>query len=134
VMTQQRADLAAAYQAGLGDLPEIELPASRPGIRHAWHLYVIRLRLELLSITRAEFIEQLKVEGIGTSVHFIPLHRQPYYRDRFGFRPSYFPVADAAYERLISLPLYTRMTKQDAGDVIEAVRRIVQRNRLESGE
>jgi dTDP-4-amino-4,6-dideoxygalactose transaminase len=129
-MTQQRAELAAAYQAGLGDLPEIELPALRSGIRHAWHLYAIRLRLESLSITRAAFIEQLRAEGIGTSVHFIPLHRQPYYRDRFGLRPSDFPVADAAYERLVSLPLYTRMIEQDVDDVVEAVRRVVRRNRF----
>jgi perosamine synthetase len=127
-MTQRRTELAARYHAGLCDLPEIELPAVRSGIRHAWHLYAIRLRLELLRINRAEFIEQLKAKGIGTSVHFIPLHRQPYYRDRFGFRPADFPVADAAYERLISLPLYTRMTEPDVDDVIEAVWHVVQRN------
>jgi dTDP-4-amino-4,6-dideoxygalactose transaminase len=128
-MTQRRTELAARYRAGLCNLPEIELPTVRSGIRHAWHLYVIRLRLEMLRIDRSEFIEHLKTEGIGTSVHFIPLHRQPYYRDRFGFQPSDFPVADAAYQRLISLPLYTRMTESDVDDVIEAVRRVVRRNR-----
>jgi dTDP-4-amino-4,6-dideoxygalactose transaminase len=128
-MTQRRAELSAQYHAGLCDLPEIQLPTARPGIRHAWHLYAIRLRLEMLKINRAEFIEYLKAEGIGTSVHFIPLHRQPYYRDRFGFQPVDFPVADAAYHRLISLPLYTRMTERDVDDVVEAVRRVVQRNR-----
>ena len=127
-MTQRRAELAARYSEGLSDLPEIELPACRPGIRHAWHLYPIRLRLDMLIVDRATFVEQLKAEGIGTSVHFIPLHRQPYYRDRFGFQPSDFPTADAAYLRLVSLPLYTRMTERDVGDVIEAVRRVVQRN------
>jgi dTDP-4-amino-4,6-dideoxygalactose transaminase len=128
-MTQRRSELAARYQAGLCDLLEVELPAVRAGIRHAWHLYAIRLRLELLGINRAEFVECLKAEGIGTSVHFIPLHRHPYYRERFGFTFSDFPVADAAYERLISLPLYTRMTEQDVDDVVEAVHRIVKRNR-----
>jgi dTDP-4-amino-4,6-dideoxygalactose transaminase len=128
-MTLRRAELADMYRAGLCDLAEIELPAHRPNIRHAWHLYAIRLRLERLKINRAEFIEQLKSEGIGTSVHFIPLHRQPYYRDRFGLRCQDFPVADAAYERLISLPLYTKMTAHDIEDVIEAMRRTVQRNR-----
>jgi dTDP-4-amino-4,6-dideoxygalactose transaminase len=111
-------------------LQEIELPAVRDGIRHAWHLYPIRLRLEQLTIDRAEFIEQVKAEGIGTSVHFIPLHRHPYYRERFGSRPTDFPVADAAYKRLVSLPLYTRMSEQDVDDVVEAVRRVVQRNRV----
>jgi len=128
-MTWRRTELVAQYAEGLGDLPEIELPACRPDVRHAWHLYAIRLRLSMLTVNRATFIEQLKAEGIGTSVHFIPLHRQPYYRDRFGFQPSDFPVADAAYERLISLPLYTRMTERDVDDVVETVRRIVQRNR-----
>lgn len=129
VMVQRRTELAARYHAGLCDLPEIELPNVRSGIRHAWHLYVIRLRLERLEINRAEFIERLKSEGIGTSVHFIPLHRHPYYRNRFGFQPADFPVADAAYERLISLPLYTRMTERDVDDVVKAVHRVVQRNR-----
>ncbi len=128
-MTQWRSELVARYHAGLCDLPEIELPAVRCDIRHAWHLYVIRLRLEWLKINRAEFIEQLKAEGIGASVHFIPLHRHPYYRDRFDLQPADFPVADAAYQRLISLPLYTRMTEQDVDDVIEAVRRVVRRHR-----
>jgi dTDP-4-amino-4,6-dideoxygalactose transaminase len=127
-MTQQRTGLAARYDERLSDLQEIELPAVRDGIRHAWHLYPIRLRLEQLTIDRAEFIEQLKAEGIGTSVHFIPLHRHPYYRERLGSRPTDFPVADAAYERLVSLPLYTRMSEQDVDDVVEAVRRVVQRN------
>ena len=128
-MTCRRAKLAGQYRAGLSGLPEVELPIVRPGIRHAWHLYPIRLRPELLTIDRARFIEQLKSEGIGTSVHFIPLHRHPYYRDRFHFQPSDFPVADAAYERLISLPLYPRMTDSDVSDAIEAVRRVVRSNR-----
>ncbi len=128
-MLVRRAELARLYRAGLGDLPEVELPAAHSHIRHAWHLFPIRLRLEALRIDRAEFMEQLKAEGIGTSVHFIPLHRQPYYRDRFGLRPQDFPVADAAFERLVSLPLYTRMALHDIEDVIEAVRRVVRRNR-----
>lgn len=128
-MTQRRAELASRYTEGLSDLPAIELPACHSGVRHTWHLYAIRLRLSMLTIDRATFIEQLRAEGIGTSVHFIPLHRQPYYADRFGFEPSDFPVADAAYERLISLPLYTRMSERDLDDVVEAVRRVVQRNR-----
>jgi dTDP-4-amino-4,6-dideoxygalactose transaminase len=128
-MSERRAELSARYTQGLHDLPEIELPACRTGIRHAWHLYAIRLRLSMLAINRATFIERLRREGIGTSVHFIPLHRQPYYRDRFGLKPSDFPVADAAYERLISLPLYTQMADDDVDHVIEAVRRTVQRNR-----
>ncbi|MDY6876704.1 MAG: DegT/DnrJ/EryC1/StrS aminotransferase family protein [Chloroflexota bacterium] len=129
MMTQQRAELRARYDAGLGELQEINLPVCRHHIRHAWHLYPIRLRLDRLTIDRAAFIEMLKAEGIGTSVHFIPLHRQPYYRDRFGLAPSDFPVAEAAYQSLISLPLYTRMTVQDVDDVVEAIRRVIARHR-----
>lgn len=127
-MTRQRAQLAARYQAGLYDLPQIELPTVRPGIRHAWHLYAIRLQPDMLTINRAQFIEQLRADGIGTSVHFIPLHRQPYYRERFDLRPSDFPVADAAYERLISLPLYTRMSEYDVDSVVEAVHHVIHLN------
>jgi len=128
-LTQRRAELAARYADGLSGLPEIRRPACRPCVRHAWHLYPIRLQLERLTIDRAAFIEALRAEGIGTSVHFIPLHRQPYYRDRFALAPAAFPVAEAAFQGLISLPLYTRMTEQDVDDVVEAVRRIVARNR-----
>jgi dTDP-4-amino-4,6-dideoxygalactose transaminase len=128
-MIRRRTELAARYAEGLSSLPEIERPSVRPGVRHAWHLYPIRLRLEMLKIDRAKFIERLKAEGIGTSVHFIPLHRQPYYRDRFGLTPADYPVADTAYQRLISLPLFVRMSESDLDDVVEAVRRVVQRNR-----
>jgi dTDP-4-amino-4,6-dideoxygalactose transaminase len=128
-MIRRRTELVARYDEGLSSLPEIKRPSVRPGVRHAWHLYAIRLRLEMLKIDRAQFIERLKAEGIGTSVHFIPLHRQPYYRDRFGLTPADYPVADAAYQRLISLPLFVRMSESDLHDVVEAVRRVVQQNR-----
>lgn len=128
-MTAQREAIAARYTQGFEDLSELTLPVQRSGVRHVWHLYPIRLRLPYLAIDRADFIRQLNGEGIGTSVHFIPLHRHPYYAQRFGLQPSDFPVADAAYQGLISLPLYTRMTMADVDDVIEAVRRIVERSR-----
>ncbi len=129
-MNARRAAIAARYNVGLRDLPELELPVTRPDVCHAWHLYAIRLNLDRLTIGRAEFIEALKREGICASVHFIPLHRHPYYRDRFGFQPSDFPVADAAYERLVSLPLYSCMSWDDVADVIEAVHRVVSRYRF----
>jgi dTDP-4-amino-4,6-dideoxygalactose transaminase len=127
-LTRRRTELAARYDAGLGELPGINLPVCRPQVRHAWHLYPIRLQLDWLTIDRAAFIEALKAAKIGASVHFIPLHRQPYYGNRFSLTPSDFPVAEAAYQSLISLPLYTRMTEQDVDDVVEAVRRVIVRN------
>jgi dTDP-4-amino-4,6-dideoxygalactose transaminase len=126
-MIRRRTELVARYDEGLSSLPEIKRPSVRPGVRHAWHLYAIRLRLEMLKIDRAQFIERLKAEGIGTSVHFIPLHRQPYYRDRFGLTPADYPVADAAYQRLI--PALSLGWPSAMSTMVEAVRRVVQRHR-----
>ncbi len=120
---------AGLYNDGFSDLTEISRPVIIEGAQHAWHLYVIQLNLEGLKINRNEFIELLKKENIGTSVHFIPLHLHPYYRKTFGYKPSDFPNATSVYERIISLPLYPRMTERDVADVIEAVRAIIGQNR-----
>ena len=108
------------------DVPNLTLPQERPDTSNAWHLYPIRLNLPRLGIDRAKFIEALRAENIGSSVHFIPLHLQPYYRDRFGYRRGDFPVAEAAYERIISLPFYAGITREDLDDVVEAVGKIAQ--------
>lgn len=123
---RRRVELVDRYQHGLAGLDGLELPVARPGIDHAWHLFVVRLRLEEVSIDRAEVIDALAAENIGTSVHFIPLHLHPYYRDKYQLHPADLPVASREYERLITLPLYTRMTDADCDDVIEAVRRVVE--------
>jgi dTDP-4-amino-4,6-dideoxygalactose transaminase len=115
----RRAQLAARLTERLRDCAAIETPAVRPEIDHAWHLYVIRLRSELLRIDRNRFIEELEARGIGTSVHFIPLHYHPYYRDVSG--AGSFPVAERSFERAISLPLYPRMSEGDVDRVAEAV-------------
>jgi dTDP-4-amino-4,6-dideoxygalactose transaminase len=125
----KRKALAERYNAGLGDLNELEPPPVLPERRHAWHLFVIRLRTETLKIDRDRFIEELRERNIGTSVHFIPLHRQPYYRDTFGLRPEDFPNAETAYHRIVSLPLWPDMTPEDAADVVTAVRDIIEENR-----
>ena len=91
----------------------------------AWHLYVIRLRLERLALSRAQFIEALRARNIGASVHFIPLHLHPYYRDTYGYRRGDFPEAERTYDRTVSLPIYPRMTDQDQQDVIDAVHDII---------
>lgn len=124
-----RKRIAEAYNDGFADLPEVVTPACRPGLQHAWHLYVIQLDLDRLTITRKEFIEELKMANIGTSVHFIPLHLHPYYRDQFGYRPDDFANAACAFERIISLPIYPKMTDGDVDDVICAVRSIVEKHR-----
>ncbi|HXF52331.1 MAG TPA: DegT/DnrJ/EryC1/StrS aminotransferase family protein [Dehalococcoidia bacterium] len=124
----RRRALAEQYAALLGDLPEIALPEERePG--HSWHLYVIRLRRGALSIDRDAFLRAMREEGIGTSVHFIPLHYHPYYRETFGWKRGDYPQAEAAFEEIVSLPLYTRMSDADVERVAKAVRRIVERHR-----
>ena len=124
-----REEYVRMYDEGFGDMPEVVLPPRPRNGRHAWHLYVIRLRLEMLEIGRNEFVEALRAENIGTSVHFIPLHLHPYYRETFGFGWGDFPNAEDAYKRAISLPLYPEMTPEDVEDVIRAVRKVVMENR-----
>jgi dTDP-4-amino-4,6-dideoxygalactose transaminase len=126
---RRRAELVARYQERLADLPEIIRPSARDDVVHAWHLYPVRLRLDMLRINRSEAIEQLRERGIGTSVHYIPVHLHPYYRETFGVGPGDFPVAEAAYDGLISLPLYTRMTDADVDRVSEALHEIVEAGR-----
>jgi dTDP-4-amino-4,6-dideoxygalactose transaminase len=84
------------------------------------------LNLERLKINRSQFVEALREREIGTSVHFIPLHLHPYYRDKFGYKPGDFPNASAAFERIISLPIYPKMTEGNVRDVIVAVRQLTQ--------
>jgi perosamine synthetase len=117
------------YNEGFKDVPEITAPYVSADVQHAWHLYVIQLNLEQLRISRNEFIDQLRAANIGTSVHFIPLHLHPYYRDTFGYRPQDCPSASAVFERIISLPLYPKMTEAEVQRVIEAVRTIARQNR-----
>jgi dTDP-4-amino-4,6-dideoxygalactose transaminase len=121
----RRADLAERYTKGFADLEEVEVPAERAGVSHAWHLYVLRLHLDRLTIDRGRFIDELGERLIGTSVHFIPVHLHPYYRDRYGWLPEDLPVALEQFHRLVSLPLHLHMTDDDVDDVVDAVRDVV---------
>ena len=124
-----RSRIAATYDQRFSDLSEIETPVCQPDVQHAWHLYVIQLDLERLKINRNQFSEALKEQGIGTSVHFIPLHLHPYYRDNLGFEPKHFPQASAVFDRIVSLPIYPKMTEMDVENVVRAVTNIVTRHR-----
>jgi dTDP-4-amino-4,6-dideoxygalactose transaminase len=126
---EARRRIAERYDKAFANLAEIQVPVRMPEIQHAWHLYVIQLELERLRMNRREFIERLNKEGVGTSVHFIPLHLHPYYRDRFGYKPSDFPNASAVFERILSLPIYPNMTEANVRDVIVAVRKLIQEYR-----
>lgn len=129
VFHARRLEIVRRYDEALGALGCIELPPRTSDADHAWHLYVIRLRLDQLDIDRAAFIDELKALNISTSVHFIPVHLHPYYRDRYGFKPEDFPVALREYERIISLPLFPRMSDDDVEDVIAAVSAVARRHR-----
>lgn len=124
---RKRERLAQLYDEAFADLPlrRPPRPADAADL-HAWHLYVVRLTDEA-PIARDALIEQLFAAGIGCSVHYIPLHLHPYWRERYGLSPAQFPHSQHAYERMVSLPLYTRMTDADAQRVIDAVRRALGR-------
>lgn len=128
-MRDRRKAISERFSAAFRAIPEIQLPHDRADCEHAWHLYMIRLNLDMLSIDRARFMSALREKGIGASVHFIPLHIHPYYRDQFGFAPDAFPVTYREYMREISLPIYSRMSDEDVQRVIDAVVDIVRHNR-----
>ena len=125
----RRREIVRRYTEAFSQIPELQLPIERPEVESAWHIYAIRLHLDRLRINRSQFIEEMKARNIGTSVHFIPVHLHPYYRDKYGFTPEDFPVAYREYQRLVSLPLYPRMTDRDVEDVIEAVGAVVKTNK-----
>ena len=123
----RRAGIARRYDAALSELAGIKIPVTRDHEEHGWHLYVIQVQPERLTIDRDEFIRQLVALNIGVSVHFIPLHLHPYWRDRYGYRPEHFPNAHHAFQRIVSLPIYAKMTDRDVQDVIDAVSWITRR-------
>jgi len=120
---------ATLYNEGFKEVPEITVPYVAEDVEHAWHLYVIQLDLERLRIGRNEMIDLLKKQGIGTSVHFIPLHLHPYYSNISTYTYENFPVANQAFKRIISLPIYPRMTDAGVQHVIDVVTRLIQENR-----
>lgn len=128
---RRRSAIAARYTTAFCELgDQLETPADAPSDgQHAWHLYVLKLRLDRLTIDRDVFIEEMKKRNIGCSVHFIPLHLHPYYEKTFGYTPGDFPRALATYKRIVSLPIYPKMTDDDVEDVIAAVSDICRSHR-----
>ncbi len=124
-----RCRCAQSYDAAFADVPEVAVPHVELDRQHAWHLYVIQLQLDRLSIDRNAFIQELNKAGVGTSVHYTPLHMHPYYRDTFSYQPDDLPNTKAAYERIISLPIYPTLNETDQDYVVDTVKRIVAENR-----
>jgi dTDP-4-amino-4,6-dideoxygalactose transaminase len=124
-LRQRREAIAKRYTAAFADLPLRTPQLQFADNTHAWHLYILQLQLDHLTIDRDTFIQQLADVGIGTSVHFIPLHLHPYWQQRYGFRPMDFPVALEVYQRAVSLPIYPDLHKSDVERIIAQVRRIL---------
>jgi dTDP-4-amino-4,6-dideoxygalactose transaminase len=125
-LLQRRQEIAQRYTEAFTLIPEVETPPDPVHVVHAWHLYILRLRLERLTLTRNAFIQALTEAQIGASVHFIPLHIQPFFRDTYHLAASDFPQALNAYQRAVSLPIYPGMTDEDVDDVIAAVEQIIE--------
>lgn len=116
----RRREVVTAYNAAFADLP-LRLPVQRPECESAWHLYSVRLLPEAPA-GRDEFVERMTAHNIGTSVHFIPIHYHPYYREKYGWKAGLFPVAEEAFRGLVSLPLHGGLSEQDVASVIESLR------------
>jgi perosamine synthetase len=126
---RRRQEIADTYLRKLAGIQELELPPTGDAkSTHSWHLFILRLRSEALAIGRGELVNQLKREGIGTSVHFIPLHLHPYYRDHYGYSAGDLPCAEDAYSRCISLPIYPDMSDMEVKRVVASVEKIVHAN------
>ncbi len=131
-MAARRRQLAARYTAAWSGSDQIQVPVTRPEVDPAWHLYVLRLAAPRRRTAAADpgarrdrFVTALRERQIGTSLHFVPLHLHPYYRDTYGYRPADFPVADAEHRRAVSVPLFSAMSDADATDVIDAVNAVL---------
>jgi perosamine synthetase len=126
---EQRQRCADLYKAGLDSTPAVRIPHVLPGRTHAWHMHVVQFQLEQLRINRDEFSLRLEEMGVGNNVHYLPLHMHPYYRDAFGYRPEDFPSARAAYDRILSLPIYPSLPNDDIEYIVECIAAVADRYR-----
>lgn len=129
LMWEKREIISKRYTEAFSSMQEIIPPCVKHDRKSAWHLYVLKLNLEMLKIKRNQFIEELKNRGIMTSVHFIPLYRHPYYKNMFSYDYSEFANSEWVYERIISLPIYPGMLDEDVDNVIDAVSDVINKNR-----
>ncbi len=122
----RRQEIACQYTAAIQNMATIEPLGVRPDVSHSYHLYVVRLRLDQLRTDRATIYRALRAEGIGVNVHYIPVHLQPFYRRRFGLGPGLCPVAERAYDQILSLPIFPRMSDADVEDVATALHKVLE--------
>ena len=121
----RREDIARRYREAFAAMPEATVAPTRQGTRHAWHIYPLLLNRDRLERDRETIFQALRAENIGVSVHYLPVHLHPYYRERLGTGPGLCPAAEAAFERLLTLPLFPGMTDGDVADVIAAVEKVI---------
>ena len=120
----RRRALAARYFARLGGHWAVDVPVVEPGSEPAWHLFVVQLRLDRLRVDRGAVFGAMRAEGIGVNVHYIPVHMHSFYRDRYPGLVGTLPLAEAAYERLLTLPLFAGMEDADLDDVVAALDKV----------
>ncbi|MEB3056963.1 UDP-4-amino-4,6-dideoxy-N-acetyl-beta-L-altrosamine transaminase [Bacillus pseudomycoides] len=120
----KRKQYVSMYNMALKDLPEVILPKQLDHVDSSWHLYIIQLNLPMLKVDRKEIFQALQQENIGVNVHYIPIHLQPYYQ-KLGYQKGICPNAEKLYESIITLPLFSEMSEQDANDVIQAVKKVI---------
>lgn len=125
-LIESRGKIVKFYDASFKDMPEIIIPTAKEYVKHTRYIYPIRVKTDMLKIDRAQFIKALAAENIGTSVHFIPVHLHPFYRQKYGYKEGDFPIAENVYKELISIPLFPAMTEQDAQDVVDAIKKIIE--------
>lgn len=121
----RRREIVEQYAKAFAHLPGLITPVERGEVASAWHLYPVRLELEKFAVGRKQIFQALRAENIGVNVHYIPVHLHPYYQEHFGYQGGEYPVAEAAYEGLLTLPLFPTMSDQDVGDVIEAMDKVL---------
>lgn len=126
---KRREEIANIYYSELKNLEELTLAYLDPGVKHAWHLFTVRVHLDKLKISRDALMEKLAEKSVITGVHYLPVHRHRYYAERFGFKLGDFPAADALYDSMLSIPLYPKMTQDDAEYVVKTIREVLDENR-----
>jgi dTDP-4-amino-4,6-dideoxygalactose transaminase len=123
---KRRREIVSEYNQAFASVPNLITPVEKKGLDSVFHLYVVQIDFDQIGKSRKEVMEELKEKGIGTQVHYIPVHLQPYYQDNFGYKEGDFPVAEAYYSRCLSLPLYPKMSREDVQRVIAAVKTVVE--------
>jgi len=122
---EKRRKTIAKYNKAFQSVKEIITPFEKENVKSAYHLYIIQLNLEKLKVGREKIFDSLRAENIGVHVHYIPVHLQPYYQEKFGYKKGDFPAAENFYERAITLPVFPKMNDDDANDVINAVKKVI---------